>query len=86
MSVELEPERVVLYINPFHSRCGKCGGGCDPRARSHQKRYGYSSSTEPGCGATWTHVSSDYANFEGLYDSIRSMRPDLEFIDPWPKS
>lgn len=77
----------ILYINPFHSRCGECSGGCNPRAESHDERYGFSvADNEPGCGVTWTHVSSDYANFEGLYDSIKNMRPDLEFIDPLGKS
>lgn len=33
-----------------------------------------------GCGAVFTQLSSHYSDFDHLYDRIREMRPDLEWI------
>lgn len=72
----------TLIINPNESRCGNCGKGCSPYSKTHDLIYEYSltSGTLPGCGIEWKYLTSHYTNFEGHYDSIRSMRPDLEWV------
>lgn len=66
----------TLYINPSSSRCGKCNRNADPK-ETHHEMLGM---VGTGCGAEFTSVSSDYSDFEGLYDRVRAMRPDLEFV------
>lgn len=64
--------RVVLTINRFDSRCGSCRKSCDPYEEVHERPCGYDQ--HPGCGARYTHLSSDYAD---LGPRCREMRPDL---------
>lgn len=80
-------EKVVLYINLSNSRCGNCNGGALTSQIVHDTEYGYSKIfPRPGCGAKFTHVSSDYLDHNGLYDSIMASRPDLipEFMEIKP--
>lgn len=74
----------ILYINPSDSRCGACGQGANPNEKQHDTVFEYSPNTgRPGCGAKYDAVSSHYVNFEGSYDGIKKMRPDLPFVDPY---
>lgn len=69
---------VVLIINRTDSKCGACGRGADPYAKSHDKVIGYKPG--PGCGATWTHVTSSYRG-GGIEEATLEMRPDLDWFD-----
>jgi hypothetical protein len=77
-----EPAPIVaLIIGRSMSRCSACGGNAIPGYGddiAHVMVSGYSSA--PGCGATWTHVTTD-----GAGDSIerlsREMAPHLPWID-----
>lgn len=71
----------TLFINSWSSRCGDCNHECDPHEKSHKTNLGYGGPHPPGCGVTYTHVSSDYMD-EALLNIVKKMRPDLEFIDP----
>lgn len=69
---------VYLVINPSHSWCGNCGKGANPRAERHDRILCYGDeSGRPGCGAVWTHVTSDYQSIDRLHVRVREMRPDL---------
>lgn len=83
----MEPERVVLYIDTTSSECGACGKPADPYEQAHVTRLGWTAANAPedsplrkGCGATFTHLSTHYSNFDDLYEHVRQMRPDLEWI------
>ena len=67
----------TLFINISDSRCGNCGKDADPYAEAHDRKLGWNPGE--GCGAVFTHLSSDYVGFE---DRVRKMRPDLIFVDP----
>jgi hypothetical protein len=70
----------VLIVDPYRSKCGECNRGADPYAESHEYILEYSDDNgKAGCGAVWTHISSNYADLEGLHESVRKMRPDLEW-------
>jgi hypothetical protein len=73
-------ERVVLYINRTSSRCGACKRSAMPEETTHTVPSGYT--LRDGCGATYTHISSDYTLSAQQIESIMRMRPDLPFIDP----
>lgn len=69
----------VLIIGTSRSSCSNCkGSSVDPYAKRHEQTMGYSPG--PGCFEEYTAVGSEYANFSGLYDRIKEMRPDLPFI------
>lgn len=68
----------TLFINRSDSRCGECGKNADPNESSHAMLV----MRGEGCGAVFDAVSTHYWDFEGLYASVRAMRPDLPFIDP----
>ena len=68
----------ILYINRSDSRCGGCRKSCLPREETHTTPCGYDQ--HAGCGARYTQLSTDYSDFEGFYDIVKSMRPDLEWI------
>lgn len=73
----------ILFIDRSNSRCGACGKGADPAEKQHDTIIEYSPNTgRPGCGAIYEAVSTNYVNLDGLYDSIKEMRPDLQFVDP----
>lgn len=68
------PNRTVLVINRSDSRCGSCGKSALPDEITHDTSPGYGD-RPPGCGALFTHVTSEYG-----YDAelrAEEMRPDL---------
>lgn len=67
----------TIFINLSSSRCGNCNGNADPHAVSHEVTGFFMD--KPGCGATYTHVSTDYM---GMGSKEKDMRPDLIWIDP----
>lgn len=67
----------ILFINRFDSYCGSCKKGADPDEKKHDTILGWAESYPPGCGVTWTHVSTDYVGV----DPART-RPDLIPLDP----
>lgn len=72
----------TLYIDRSYSNCGACGRNADPNEKAHVME----SMVGEGCGATFTAVSSNYTDHDGLYDRIKEMRPDLPFEGgfTWP--
>lgn len=77
-------DRVVLIINPSASYCGECGWGAFPHEESHQTLAGYGAPYDrAGCGVEWNAVGTAYWDFEGLWDSVKEVRPDLEFVEVW---
>lgn len=77
----------VLYIDTTSSTCGACNLEADPYEKAHTSRLGWTAANSPsdsplrmGCGAVFTQLSSHYSDFDHLYDRIREMRPDLEWI------
>lgn len=70
------PPRVVLCISRSSSRCSACGRSALPHEPAHATPCGYDNHS--GCGATYTHVTSDCG---GLDQAAREMRPDLPWID-----
>lgn len=73
----------TLFINLSDSRCGACGKNADPHQTTHDTQLGWARPQPAGCGVRWTHVSSYYPDMDGfLYARIRSMRPDLIWIEP----
>jgi hypothetical protein len=71
----------TLLVNPSDSRCGTCGRPALPREATHKTAPGYGG-PEPGCGARWTHLSSDYGGGDGLHEAARALRPDLTWVSP----
>jgi hypothetical protein len=75
-----ERMKQTLVINRSDSRCGACGLNAFPTEPGHNTLAGYSAKPgQKGCGVVWKYVSTDYTDFEGTYDAVRRMRPDLEF-------
>lgn len=76
-----DPPRIVaLIIGRSMSRCSACGGNAIPGYgddTAHVMVSGYEQ--KPGCGATWTHVTTDSNGGEA---DARSMAPHLPWIDP----
>lgn len=76
----------ILYINKSDSRCGECGRPAKPTEDTHEwagniwLMEGPSFETKQGCGVRWTHLSSDYLDYDHLWDQVRALRPDLEFV------
>jgi len=72
----------TLIINRCDSKCGNCGLGASPREKRHDTTLGYYASDavkpEP-CHIEWTKVTTDYTGSE-MERSVRSMRPDLEWV------
>lgn len=66
----------TLIVGKWFSKCENCGRNADPHEKSHQNV----TMQGDGCGATYTHVASEYFGFPGLEDRIKEMRPDLELI------
>jgi hypothetical protein len=64
---------IVLRVGGWSSTCGECGQSCNPRSVTHDVVLGYDLALNgtPGCGARWTHMSSDYG------EDLSWMRPDL---------
>lgn len=76
----MDEEKVILDIGTWSSKCLACGKGADPAEECHDRRLGYRSKVgEKGCGKKFTHVTTDYLH---AVDLVKSMRPDLEYIDP----
>lgn len=75
-----EPSINILVIGTWSSKCENCGMGCDPHEKSHQTVLSYSKelSEQPGCGISYTHVTTYYA---GAAEIVKRMRPDLVYID-----
>lgn len=71
-------DRAILVINPSDSRCGVCGRGAAWDELSHHTVVEYLPTDDPGCGVTWTHVSTLYTDYE---QAVRKCRPDLEWYD-----
>lgn len=69
---------VILFIDLSRSSCGACGEETLPDGATHAQVAGYGGGG-PGCGATWTHLSTHY---RGTDSEVRSMRPDLPWLDP----
>lgn len=76
----------LLIINRTDSKCDECGRSCDPHEKSHETNLGWNDEirAQPGCGTTYTQVSSDYM---GMDETVQRMRPDLEWVSvfdrPW---
>lgn len=68
----------VLVINRSDSLCTHCGRGCIPWETHHTTLTGYSDSGNPGCGAKFIAVST---NYYGMDESVKEYRPDLPFIN-----
>lgn len=75
----LKAPRETLEIGRYHSRCIACGNAADPTELSHTTRLGYDHGDGKGCGITWTHVRATYYG-PAEAESVREMRPDLEFL------
>lgn len=74
----------LLVINRSDSRCGECGKPCDPHAKAHDVLLGWGPTNgDPGCGAEWDRVGSDYAGPD-MEAAVRRMRPDLTWDPAWP--
>lgn len=71
-------ERVVLEVSGWSSRCGACRRGASPEEKAHDtiREYGPDNG-KPGCGAVFTHITSEYT---GIALRLKEMRPDLELI------
>lgn len=70
----------VLQVGSFSSRCGACGRSADPSAATHDVLLGYGTDNgQPGCGATFTAVSSDYCDDRSIA-ATRRLRPDLPLL------
>jgi hypothetical protein len=69
---------VVLTINRSGSICGACNRSCDPHEERHETPCGWDG--HAGCGATYTHVTTNYI---GTESAARQMRPDLTWLDPF---
>lgn len=75
----------ALIVGPTSSKCGNCGKGANPRETTHDTVLGYFAQgfdPGPGCGVEWSLLTSDYMNFEGLFEATKKLRPDLRWIDP----
>lgn len=72
-------EQVVLTINRSESMCGACGRSCLPCEARHETPCGWDQ--HAGCGATYTHVTTNYF---GTEEAARRMRPDLVWLDLSP--
>lgn len=74
----------ILNIGLWHSRCENCGIECDPSEKEHKTNLGQEEvRKEPGCGVTYTHVTTYYI---GLEERIKIMRPDLIFLNPMERA
>lgn len=67
----------VLVINRIDAHCGACGRPARPDELAHLTGAGHH--PQPGCGAEWTHLSTNYTG-TGVEASVRDMRPDLTWI------
>lgn len=54
-----------IIINRSESRCGNCGKGAFMEETGHNTIAGYNGG-QPGCGAIWDSVSSDYLNIPAI--------------------
>lgn len=75
MNKDLPEGSVILHIGRTSSMCGACGRPCLPREASHITPCGYGTQ-KPGCGATYTHVRSEYPDAASVA-ATNAMRPDL---------
>jgi hypothetical protein len=72
----------ALVVNRSDSRCGACGEGANPNERTHSRILNWGDKG-PGCGAVWTHVTSDYTNME-LHVGRDPRWADLIWFEQWP--
>ncbi len=72
------PPVVVLFIDNTDSRCGACGKTALPQDVAHTTPCGYDN--HDGCGATFTHVSSNYGGDDSKRASM-AVRRDLPWMD-----
>jgi len=63
--------RVVLWIGPNHSTCGKCARNADPDETHHLME----TMVGQGCGVQFTHAASGYNGID-----TTTVRPDLPKI------
>lgn len=68
-------EKAILYIGGWSSRCGVCGKSTLPSQKQHIDISGYSPIPGGGCGATFTHIRSEYYPVD--IAMLQDMRPDL---------
>lgn len=73
----------VLVIGTTSSQCGNCSHGASPYETAHTTALpGYRKDTRhrKGCGIVWTKVAAG-TFYDGIEESIKRMRPDLEYIE-----
>ena len=76
-----ESSCAVLIVGRTSSRCSACGGNAIPGHgddTAHVMVSGYAQ--KPGCGAVWTHVTTDCLG-GGAEDAARRLAPGLPWID-----
>jgi len=72
-------EKHTLIINRSDSKCGNCNRGAATDQQMHDRELGYGVvGIGKPCGVEFKYVSTSYY---GLEERVKSMRPDLEFID-----
>lgn len=72
---------VALIVGRSSSRCSDCGGSAIPSHgddHAHVMTSGWDQ--KPGCGATWTHITTDCAG-DGIEANVRALAPHLPWID-----
>ena len=74
--------RDLLIVNKSDSFCGNCGQSADPSEGAHETVFGLGLREQVGrgCGVVWKRVGSEYRG-GGIENSVREMRPDLEWSD-----
>lgn len=70
---ETSSGEVILYIDISNSSCSACDEKADPFEFAHNMEL----MVGTGCGAVFTHSSSNYA---GMAERVQEMRPDLIWV------
>jgi hypothetical protein len=70
----------TLVVSRSYSACAACGSQVLPGAITHDRISGYGGG-DPGCGATFTAITSDYSMDAYTRATLADMRPDLPIVE-----
>lgn len=69
----------TLIVSDSYTTCSHCGKQTQPESQTHDAVSGYDGG-KPGCGVTFTFITTDSPLSPYWFNTLRAMRPDLPIV------